>query len=183
MTHPRDRRGVTPLALGEHVVLALLAEEPQHGWAIVRTLAPEGEIGRIWTLSRPLAYRALDMLGEHDLVRVARTESGDGPRRTILAANARGRREVDRWLQTPVTHLRDVRTELLLKLVFSERAGRDARPLLVAQQDVFAPIFAGLDRAARRTGADIVDRWRRENAEAARRFLAGALRAEPREPG
>jgi hypothetical protein len=58
-----------------------------------------------------------------------------------------------------------------------ERAGCDPRPLLVAQQHEFAPIFAALDRAGRRARADVVDRWRRENAEAVRRFLASALRA------
>jgi PadR family transcriptional regulator AphA len=118
------------------------------------------------------------MLGDHGLIRVARTEVGEGPRRTVLTANARGRREVARWLSAPVAHLRDVRTELLLKLVLNRRSARESRPLLVAQQQAFAPIFIALDRAARRSGADVVDRWRRENAEAVRRFLAGALRAE-----
>ena len=130
-------RTVPALSLGEHAVLTLLAEQPRHGWAIVRELAPSGEIGRIWSLSRPLAYRAIDSLQARRLVRAVGTEPGDGPRRTILTATASGRREVDRWLGSPVEHLRDVRTELLLKLVFGERAGRDGRPLLRAQQREF----------------------------------------------
>ena len=168
-------RTVPVLSLGEHAVLTLLAEQPRHGWAIVRELAPSGEIGRIWSLSRPLAYRAIDSLQARRLVRAVGTEPGDGPRRTILTATASGRREVDRWLGSPVEHLRDVRTELLLKLVFAERAGRDGRPLLRAQQREFRAIFAALDRAANRPGADLVDPWRHENADAVRRFLAGAL--------
>ena len=163
------------LSLGEHAVLALLAEQPRHGWAIVRELAPGGEIGRIWTLSRPLAYRAIDSLEARRLVRATGTEPGDGPRRTILAATATGRREVDRWLGEPVGHLRDVRTELLLKLVFGARAGRDRRPLLRAQQRTFRTIFAALEKAANDPSADLVDHWRNENAEAVRRFLAGEL--------
>jgi DNA-binding PadR family transcriptional regulator len=164
------------VALGEHAVLALLAEQPRHGWAIVRALAPGGEIGRVWTLSRPLAYRAIDNLEAGRLVRATGTEPGDGPRRTILTATASGRREVDRWLGAPVEHLRDVRTELLLKLVFNARVGRDTRPLLRAQQRAFQPIFAALDTAANDPDADVVDRWRRENAEAVRRFLEHAPR-------
>ena len=156
-------------------MLTLLAEQPRHGWAIVRELAPSGEIGRIWSLSRPLAYRAIDSLQARRLVRAVGTEPGDGPRRTILTATASGRREVDRWLGSPVEHLRDVRTELLLKLVFGERAGRDGRPLLRAQQREFRAIFAALDRAANQPNADLVDQWRHENADAVRRFLAGAL--------
>src|SRR5262249_41228547 len=48
---PRNR---TELSLAEAVCLTLVAREPTHGWAIVKTLAPEGDIGRIWSLSRPL---------------------------------------------------------------------------------------------------------------------------------
>ena len=84
----------TSLTLGEHGVLAMLAEEPRHGWAIVRALAPDGALGRIWTLSRPLTYRAMDNLAARGLVRATGTEPGDGPRRTILTATASGRREV-----------------------------------------------------------------------------------------
>jgi DNA-binding PadR family transcriptional regulator len=169
------RAPASSLSLGDHAVLALLAERSRHGWAIVRELSPGGGVGRIWTLSRPLAYRAIDNLMAQRLVRATGTEPGDGPRRTILAATAAGRREVDRWLDTPVEHLREVRTELLLKLTFAERAGRSRRKLLRAQQRRFRSIFEALDRAARDADADLVDQWRRESAEAVRRFLAGAL--------
>ena len=69
---------------------------------------------------------------------------------------------------------RDVRTELLLKLTFSARAGRSSRSLLRAQRRVFAPIIEALARAAADPDADLVDQWRFENAEAVRRFLAHA---------
>lgn len=177
MSRTAARAGPAALSLGEHAVLALLAEEPRHGWAIVRELAPTGDIGRVWSLSRPLTYRAMDSLVERRLARAVGTEAGRGPRRTILAVTAGGRRAVDRWLGEPVGHLRDVRTELLLKLVFSRRAGRDPRPLLREQERAFRPIFTALDTAASAPGADAVDRWRRESAEAVRRFLAGALRS------
>jgi DNA-binding PadR family transcriptional regulator len=165
-----------PLSLGEHAVLALLAEAPRHGWAIVRELARDGDLGRIWTLSRPLTYRAMDTLAARALVRATGTEPGRGPRRTILTATPSGRREVDRWLGAPVAHLRDVRTELLLKLAFSRRVGRDPRPLLRGQQREFRTIFAALARSTGRPDADIVDIWRHESAESVRRFLAIALR-------
>ena len=166
-----------PISLAERVVLALLAEEPRHGWAIVRELAPAGELGRIWTLSRPLAYRAMDGLATRRLVREVGTEPGRGPRRTILTTTASGRREVDKWLGAPVAHFRDVRTELLLKLALSERLGRDPRALLLEQQRAFAEIFAALDAAGSKADADSVDQWRYESAEAVRRFLTRASRA------
>jgi DNA-binding PadR family transcriptional regulator len=158
-------------------VLALLAEQPRHGWAIVRELAPDGDVGRVWTLSRPLAYRALDTLTTRRLVRAVGTEQGGGPRRTILTVTAAGRRAVGRWLTAPVAHPRDVRNELLLKLVLGARLGADPRPLVHAQQRVLRPTFAALARAAARPDADVVDRWRHESALAIQRFLAGAAPA------
>lgn len=176
-TRPTLRGVPKPLSLGEHAVLALLVEQPRHGWAVVRELAPDGELGRIWTLSRPLAYRAMDNLTARRLVRATGTEAGHGPRRTILAATATGRRECARWLGTPVSHLRDVRTELLLKLALNQRAGRNPRPILLEQQRELRAIFAALDAAASSPDADLVDLWRYESAEAVRRFLAAALRS------
>jgi DNA-binding PadR family transcriptional regulator len=169
--------GDAPLSRGEHAVLALLVEQPRHGWAIVRELAPGGAVGRVWSLSRPLAYRAMDTLGARRLVRPAGTEQAGGPRRTILAPTAAGRRAVERWLRAPVEHPRDVRTELLLKVVLGARLGMDTRPLLRAQRRAFRPAFAALDRAATRPDADVVDRWRHASAEAIDRFLAAELRA------
>lgn len=165
-----------PLPLADHAVLALLAEQPRHGWAILRELAPDGELGRVWTLSRPLAYRAMDNLERRRMVHSTGTEPGQGPRRVIFAPTAAGRREVERWLASPVEHLRDVRTELLLKLVFYQRSGRDPRPLLREQQRTLRPIFAALDAAASLPSADLVDLWRYESADSVRRFLADARR-------
>jgi DNA-binding PadR family transcriptional regulator len=166
-----------PLSLGEHAVLALLAEQPRHGWAIVRELAPDGDVGRVWSLSRPLAYRALDALTARRLIRPTGTERGAGPRRTILAPTPTGRRALRRWLTTPVEHPRDVRTELLLKLVLGARLGVDRTPLLRAQREVFRPTFAALARAAARPDADVVARWRHESARAIDEFLAAEARA------
>lgn len=159
--------------LSEWVCLALVAEAPTHGWAVVRALAPGGEIGRVWSLSRPLTYRALDRLVADGLVVEAGVAPGSGPRRTMLRATPRGRREVRRWLTTPVEHLRDVRTALLLKLVLAERAGLDVWPLLAEQRRRFAPAFAALASRARNRDADAVDRWRHASSQAVRRFLEG----------
>lgn len=159
---------------GEHAVLALVVEAPRHGWALVRELAPDGPIGRVWTLSRALTYRAIDKLADTALIRPARTESGAGPRRTVYAPTPAGRRVADRWLADPVTHLRDLRGELLLKLVLSERRRIDIVPLLEAQRRTLVPIVTALERAAAAPDADLVDLWRAESARAVERFLVTA---------
>ena len=165
------------LSLADHAVLALVAEQPRHGWAIVRELGPDGDVGRVWSLSRPLAYRSIDKLADRKLIRATRTEAGDGPRRTIYATTTAGRREVEAWLDMPVEHLRDVRTELLLKVVIGARRGKDIRPLLRTQRRRLRPIIAGLGKAATAPRADLVDIWRHESAQAVQRFLDAAIDA------
>ena len=147
--------------------LTLVAREPRHGWSIVKALAPGGEIGRVWTLTRPLAYRSLDALASAGLIVARGSEAGSGPPRTIWRATPKGRRASLGWLRRPVTHPRDMRTEFLLKL----ELGAPAAELARAQLDAFASAFAGLRRAAAEHPDDVVARWRVESAEATRRFL------------
>jgi DNA-binding PadR family transcriptional regulator len=161
------------VALAEPVCLALVAEGATHGWAVAGLLAPDGEVGRIWGLSRPLTYRALDQLVVAGLVQRAGREPGRGRARTVLAATARGRRQNRRWLDRPVAHLRDVRTELLVKLELRRRAGLDPTPLLDAQQVAFAPLVERLTGADAAPG-DLAALWRQESASAVVRFLARA---------
>jgi len=88
---------------GEWAVLALLVEEPVHGFAVARAMAPDGEVGRIWSVRRPLVYRAIDTLTEMGLVRSRATEpSRSGPRRTVIEATPAGRRALKAWLAEPV---------------------------------------------------------------------------------
>jgi DNA-binding PadR family transcriptional regulator len=154
--------------------LALLTEQPAHGFAVARALAPGGEVGRVWSCSRPLVYRALGVLTEAGLVEERGSEPGDaGPRRRVLGATRSGRREVERWLRQPATHVRDLRSDLMLKLLFLSRRGEDASALLAEQQAALEPVVEGLEVAAGR--ADGFDRvlylWRLESARAALRFV------------
>jgi DNA-binding PadR family transcriptional regulator len=172
---PRARDELTA---GEWAVLALLVEEPTHGFAVARALEAEGEVGKVWTVRRPLVYRAVDTLTAKELVRPARTvASPSGPQRTVLEATTRGKRAVTRWLRQPVAHVRDARSELMLKLLFLTRRGASLEPLLAAQREQFAQLAANLSKAA--DEAEGFDRalllWRRENATAAVRFVETLL--------
>ena len=172
---PRARDELTA---GDWAVLALLVEEPTHGFALARVLEPEGDVGKVWTVRRPLVYRAVDTLTASELIRPARTvASRSGPQRTVLEATTRGKRAVTRWLRQPVAHIRDARSELLLKLLFLTRRGASLEPLLLGQREQFAELAASLTRAADEAAG--FDRalllWRRENATAAVRFVETLL--------
>lgn len=157
------------LSLTEWVVLALLVEGPSHGFAIARELKADSDLGRVMTVQRPLVYRALDRLDEAQLAEPVATEPGDGgPQRTVRRPTRRGRARVNRWLDTPVAHVRDLRIEFLVKLRLNQRRDRSAASLVRAQRTALAPAFAHLVSPS---SDDVVDRWRHRTALAAQRFL------------
>ncbi len=162
------------LAPGEWSVLALLADQPAHGWALAAALAPAGEIGCVWSLGRPLVYRSLEILEKRGLAEPAGLEASiRGPKRTVYRITAAGRAAVDGWLVEPVAHVHEIRSLLLLKLVFGERLGVDLRPMLDRQLELLEEraeqLEARLDEAA---GAErIMTLFRLETAHAARRFV------------
>jgi molybdopterin-binding protein len=150
----------------------LVQQGASHGWAVGTLLAPDGEIGRIWSLTRPLTYRALEQLADKELVRRRGEAKASGRDRQLLSATARGRRAADEWLDTPVDHLREVRTDLLLKLALRERAGVEIESLLARQEARFDEQISSLTTGT--TAPDLVSLWRRESARAVRRFLTTA---------
>ena len=141
-------------------------------------MGPEGEVGRIWSVRRPLVYRAIDTLTALGLVRPAGTvPSRSGPQRTVLEATSEGKRALTRWLREPVAHVRDARSLLMLKLLFLTRGGADLEPLLTAQRMHFSQLAERLTRAAEE--AEGFDRalllWRLESTTAATRFVETML--------
>jgi len=168
------------LTAGEWSILGLLNEAPAHGWALASALAPEGEIGTVWALSRPLVYRALDMLEQRGLIElVGAASSTRGPSRTVFRPTRKGRAALSRWLDEPVEHIRDLRPELLLKLVFLRRSGGETGTLLEAQRELVEALLgeleAGLEGATLERG--VVLRYRIEVARAALRFVEVELAA------
>lgn len=176
------RSRLPELSLTEWAVLAIAAEQPTHGFAISKELGPDGDLGRIWTVPRPLVYRALATLERDGLVEPIGEEAGErGPARTRLRTTRGGRAAVDRWLRTPVVHVRDLRTQLLLQLRLLDRRGEDIRVLAAAQVEQLVPILERLRDQARSTeGFDrLLAAWRYESAEAAMRVLEGVLADGP----
>jgi PadR family transcriptional regulator AphA len=165
------------LLTGEWAVLALLCEGPAHGYAVAAAMAPDGPIGRVWSLNQALTYRALDVLKARSLIRIARERPGEGgPRRLELRPTSRGRALVDGWLQTPAPHIRDLRSVLLLKMTFLRRAELPLAPLLEAQREVVASKAQALE--SRAEDGDLADLWRATMAQAALGFIEQALARE-----
>jgi PadR family transcriptional regulator AphA len=157
-------------SLTEYAVLGILAGGSAHGFAISKQLAAESDLGRIITVRRPLVYRALDRLVEAGLAEPGRTEPGNaGPNRLVHRITANGRSALNRWLNRPVDHIRDMRIEFQLKLALLEGLGRPPRVLIRRQRAALAPTLSALDSPSDST--DSLELWRRHNAIAAGTYL------------
>jgi DNA-binding PadR family transcriptional regulator len=166
------------LSAGEWAVLALLSEGRAHGFALARAMAPGSEVGQVWAVRRPLVYRALETLEQREMIRPAGTvPSQSGPQRTILEVTPAGAVAVAGWLSQPVSHVRDARSLLMLKLLFLSRREADLSPLLTAQRAQFSSYADSLTAALEETdGFDrILLLWRLHNTTAALRFTETLL--------
>lgn len=161
------------LSLTEWVVLALLCEAPSHGFAVARTLSRTTPLGQVWTVPRPLVYRAIGRLEEQGLIVEAGEEPGDpGPRRMVYDVTGKGRKAAAVWRSEPVRHLRDVRSTFLAKVLLRQRAREPVTPLVVAQREEFAPLLQLLAEQFEGSEAEpVVAAWRYESSQAIGRLL------------
>lgn len=159
-----------PLSRTEYAVLGLLAECPSHGFAIFKELRPGTAVGRVFTVRRPLVYRALDRLVEAGFAEPVHTEPGDaGPQRVIHHITDSGLCRLGEWLQEPVEHVRDIRIEFLLKLALLQRSGVSPLTLIRGQRIALEETLSALDVPA--GIPDDVELWRHHNAAATSAYL------------
>jgi tRNA-Thr(GGU) m(6)t(6)A37 methyltransferase TsaA len=121
-----------------------------------------------------LTYRAIGLLRDDGYVVDAGSEaSHGGPNRTLLRASPKGRRAFRSWRARPVEHVRELRTGLMLKLLFHDRAGLDPVALLERQRAVLLAQERALGvRLARSSGFErVLDLWRLSSIRAAIRFV------------
>jgi PadR family transcriptional regulator AphA len=172
------------MSLPEWLVLTILSRQSAHGFAVAQLTAADGELGRVWQIPKAVVYRAIGRLLEAGLIAPEGTEPGLGPQRTVYTATPDGRGASARWLHAPVEHVREIRSELLLKLALLDRAGEDPAALLREQRAVLEPIVAAIEsRRALSSGFDAtLLAWRRATAVAALDFLDTIAPAGSRNP-
>jgi DNA-binding PadR family transcriptional regulator len=172
------------MSLPEWLVLAILSQQPAHGFAVAQLTASGGELGRVWQIPKAVVYRAIGRLLAAGLIVPEGTEPGLGPQRTVYAATDDGLAAARRWLHEPVEHVREIRSALLLKLALLDRAGEGPADLLAAQRSVLEPLVGAIE--SRRAGSQGFDAtllaWRRATAVAALEFIDIITRAESRHP-
>lgn len=160
------------MSLPEWLVLAVLSQQSAHGFAVAQLTSAEGDLGRVWQVPKAVVYRAIGRLAEAELIAPESVEPGQGPQRTVYAATPKGREAAREWLCTPVGHVREIRSHLLLKLALLDRAHEDPGELLRRQRGVLEPIVAAIGEQSADPGFDtVLLAWRRANAAAALDFI------------
>jgi DNA-binding PadR family transcriptional regulator len=176
-------RGERRLSLTEGLVLCLVSEGPTYGLILAGLLAPDGSLGQIWSVPKGVVYYTLQQLELLGLIRMtAEQRAGSGRARSFCEITPAGRAAAEAWLRVPVDHVRDVRSELLVKLALHDRTGSDSRPLVRAQLARLAPAAIALeDRLRTATGFErTMVLWRHEAMTVTLQFLT-ALAARRRQ--
>lgn len=148
--------------------LVLISQGVGHGYDVARHFASDGSLGAVLTHSRPVVYRAIKQLELMGLITSSEAVGVRGQLKWTLACTATGRRTAREWLTSPVTHLRDMRSEFFVRLLLMQRAGEDTRDFVSAQRIALEPRTTSLLANPSR---DPVSLWRREQTRAVLRFL------------
>jgi DNA-binding PadR family transcriptional regulator len=183
--HDENRAtGERRLSLAEGLVLCLVGEGPTYGLTLAGQLAPDGTLGQIWSVPKAMVYYTLQQLELLGLIRMTgEFQASRGRARSVCEITPAGRVAAEAWLSKPVDHVRDVRSELMVKLALHDRAGTDVRPLARAQLARLVPAAAALeDRLRTATGFErTLVLWRHEAITATVQFLT-VLAARGRRP-
>jgi len=124
------------LLAGEYIVLALLRRGAMHGYEMARTARDEG-IGDVCALEQSALYTYLNNLEARELVRWTEQREGRRPPRKLYRLTAAGSAEADRWLRAPVSRMREVRREFLVKVhLLQSVEAAEVEPLLDRQLGV-----------------------------------------------
>lgn len=114
-------RKAAPISM-EHVILALLDEEPMHGYELHQKLSKLPGISKIWNLKQALFYAKLERLHTDGYIQEHSTQKeGTAPARVVFQLSPIGKNSLSAWITVPVPKARDIRQVFLGKLIIARR--------------------------------------------------------------
>lgn len=156
------------LDLVEGACLVLIGGGQSHGYLLAKQFEPTATLGEVLTLTRPVVYRAIKTLEAQKLIRSVDSLGSRGQLKFELRCTSEGRHAAQQWLSRPVSHIRDMRGEFLVKILLMQNSKVGTKRLIQNQRKALAPVADGLLADDAPTPVAI---WRREQARAAMRFL------------
>jgi DNA-binding PadR family transcriptional regulator len=142
-----------------HAVLALLAGQPAHGYALKGSF--EQAVGEQWGgLNIGHLYQILDRLARDGLIESERQPQAVKPDRLVHRITPAGREELDRWLNEPSVRTRGYRDDFFLKLMAAAQAGDQAKLAAVLRRQrvhLLTELRSLADARAGTPGAPLVE--------------------------
>ena len=121
----------------EYILLGLIREQPNHGYALFERLKNTKELSLIWQTKRSKLYYLLDKLESDGLLTSSVRSEGPYPDRNVYQITRPGEELLETWIHAPVRSSRYVRLAFLSKLYFALGEGRtSAEDLIEAQMNV-----------------------------------------------
>ena len=121
----------------EYILLGLIREQPDHGYALFERLRNTKELSLIWQVKRSKLYYLLDKLESEDLLTSLVNNQGPYPDRNVYQITPQGKELLEKWIHTPVLSSRYVRLAFLSKLYFAIKENqRESDELIQAQIEV-----------------------------------------------
>lgn len=118
----------------ELALLGLIRQQPLHPYELHQRLNQTEALGQVWHLKQAHLYALLRRLEAAGYVTSITEPQGSRPPRKILQITPAGETIFQHWLQTPVSHGRDLRLEFLAKLFFAHQEGLPVVTNLLARQ-------------------------------------------------
>src|SRR5581483_1579450 len=169
----------TGLSAGEYAILGVLRERPMHGYEVSRRFAADLDLGLVLPLDMSTVYALLKDLQEQGLIEGRRETVGLRPPRTVFTVLPDAERLFLTWLEEPVGRLREVRSDLMVKLYFCRQIGVACiLRLLNAQIAASAAYEERLCRLSAEAAPGSFERLVLESKVVAARAAADWLRAE-----
>lgn len=127
-------RRAIPISI-ENVILALLNEQPLHGYELHHRINDMPGISKIWNVKQALFYSKLEKLEAGGFIEQIPLQQEDGAiPRVVFQLTAQGKETLMEWISSPVRKARDIRLIFLGKLIIARRFGQDQAMELVQKQ-------------------------------------------------
>ena len=111
---PKTKTYLTP---AEYAVLGLLRRRPAHGYELQRQLTGRHGLGLVCPVEPAMVYAILKSLSGLELID-GEWDNSTYPPKAIYATTDAGDAEFQRWLVLPVSRMREVRFDFMVKLYF-----------------------------------------------------------------
>ena len=122
-----------PLLPGEYAVLGLLGAEPRHGYDVSRHWQ-NSALAEVLPLEQSVLYGYLRTLERRGYLDWEEIRVGNRPPRRIFQLSEDGWSVLNAWMTAPVSRMREVRLDLLLKIYVLRLIDPSREPRLLRDQ-------------------------------------------------